>query len=201
KKMITGRITTTEAAIITPQSNTSDPVKEYSATETGIFSELFINSKANKNSFQVFIKVNIAVATIPGATIGKTICKKVLNFPAPSTLDDSSISNGTDLKKPINIQIANGMEKDKYAIISPVHVLSKPTCVSIIVKGTANKIGGNTYVISKILVIGLPPFGKNRTIAYAANDDTIIVMNVAVMETIKLFNKFFPNPKSLNTVI
>ena len=113
KKIITGRITTTDAAIITPQSNTSDPVNEYKATETGILSELFIKSNANKNSFQVLIKVNIAVATIPGATMGKTICIKILSFPAPSTLADSSISSGTDLKKPISIQIANGMEKDK----------------------------------------------------------------------------------------
>src|SRR5699024_11435615 len=111
--MITGRITTTEAAIITPQSNTSDPVKEYSATEIGIFSELFINSKANKNSFQVFIKVNIAVATIPGATIGKTICKKVLNFPAPSTLDDRSEEHTSELQSRFDLVCRLLLEKKK----------------------------------------------------------------------------------------
>src|SRR5699024_1909404 len=73
KNIIVGITTKNEAAIIAPHANVSDPLREYRATETGIFSWLLIRMRENKNSFQVLIKVNNAVATIPGAAIGSAI--------------------------------------------------------------------------------------------------------------------------------
>ena len=106
-KNITDGITTiVDAAIILPQSRISAPCKDFSATETVIKFVLFIKIKEYKNSFQAFIKVYIAVATIPGATRGNTILTNVTSLFAPSTLAASSIPIGTVLKNPTSIQTA-----------------------------------------------------------------------------------------------
>ena len=55
--MIDGRTTITDAAIISPQSKISEPLRDLRATATVIFPVLLIKIKAYKNSFQALINV------------------------------------------------------------------------------------------------------------------------------------------------
>lgn len=57
KKTTDGTTTSADAAIITPQSKTSCPVKDFSATDTVILLVLFIIIREYKNSFHALMKV------------------------------------------------------------------------------------------------------------------------------------------------
>ena len=127
---------------------------------------------------------------------GNVILKKHWIPFAPSTFAASSIPNGTVLKNPTNIQTAYGTLNDRYTIISPILVFTKPSFAMTIEYGIASKIGGNIYVATKTFDIIDPSFGKNLTIPYAAIDEMTIAIPVVIIAIIKLFPMFLANPKS-----
>lgn len=138
---------------------------------------------------------------MPGVTIGSTTFTNVLNLFAPSTHAASSISNGTVWKKPINSHTAYGTENERYTIIRPSCVLVNPAFAIIIEYGTANKIGGNIYVVISTRVIALPKRGKKRTMPYAASADIAIASNVVTNDTNKLLAIFPLNLSWSSTIL
>src|SRR5690606_7206180 len=57
KKSTEGTTTTTDAASIAPQSRTSEPLREYSATVIGMRSLLLMKSSAKRNSLNELMNV------------------------------------------------------------------------------------------------------------------------------------------------
>ncbi len=70
--------------------------------------EELVNTEAKRNSVQVRKMQNSAVATIPGAAIGRSTRRMAVPREPPSTSTDSSMVIGTSSKNPFIIQMTKG---------------------------------------------------------------------------------------------
>lgn len=84
------------------------PTNRARATGRVASSGVLTSTSAKKNSFQAEMKENSAVATMPGASSGKTTRRSTWSRVAPSTLAASSSSRGMLRTNPWSIHSANG---------------------------------------------------------------------------------------------
>src|SRR5260370_35021859 len=66
---------------------------------------------AYTNSCTVSVNAKITTVRMAGTERGRTVFANAPTTVQPSTIAPSSISRGTDLKKPISSQVQNGMGK------------------------------------------------------------------------------------------
>ena len=70
----------------------------------------WIKIRAITYSFHARTKEKIATVASPGVEIGKIMRKNEPNWLQPSIIADSSISNGTESKKPLRSQMQNASD-------------------------------------------------------------------------------------------
>src|SRR5882724_8073110 len=111
--MTSGAVTTTLAAMITPQGNSCSVAPLMSVMATGTVRAEFdnVNVKAKRNSFHVWINASKPAVTTAGASSGKNIFVRITIGLAPSSLAASSSSDGNWRVKAASTQIVKGMVK------------------------------------------------------------------------------------------
>ncbi|MNC87350.1 hypothetical protein D3C83_30690 [compost metagenome] len=82
---------------------------------------------ANRNSFQVPIRIRIAAAAIPGRAAGIVTRKSVPSREQPSIRAAFSSETGTSMKKLRNNQMISGSQKATLTITSEATVSVRPT--------------------------------------------------------------------------
>jgi hypothetical protein len=189
EKMRTGKIITTEAAVICPHSNPLSVRNPVIATGS-VSVCILVRIIANKNSFHEKIIQKIDVAMIPGRDRGKTILKIAPKYEQPSIKAASSISVGIASKKFFKIKIESGKLNVKYAIIKPIRVFTKLILLKKINKGMIIAIPGITLKANRLTMRLFPPF-LNLDILYAVNEPKIKQIIVTPTVTITLFVKLW----------
>src|SRR5437016_9494925 len=101
------------AAPITSLQYIISPRIKYVATPkvTGFSLEEEMKVSAYTNSCTVSVNAKITTVRMAGTERGRTVFTNAPTTVQPSTIAASSISRGTDLKKPISSQVQNGMVK------------------------------------------------------------------------------------------
>src|SRR6266576_4603211 len=101
------------AAMIPGQLKRSPRIRSVGTPTVSVrFVELEMKVIAYTNSLITSEKVKITTVRIPGSETGRTTRQSAPRREQPSISAASSSSCGTDLKKPINSQIANGIVND-----------------------------------------------------------------------------------------
>src|SRR5215510_7462570 len=109
---------------------------------TGFSSEEEMKVRAYTNSCIVSAKAKMTTVRIPGTESGSTVFTKAPTTVQPSTMAASSISRGTDLKKPMNSQVQNGIVKVGYTSTSDQSESCKPSIDTTRDNGRKSNVGG-----------------------------------------------------------
>ena len=117
--MTSGTVTMTPAAICSPKGawNSVAPVNFEMATVAVCSSGLLTIESAMMNSFQLWMKVRIAVVKTPGAASGSRILRNACHLVQPSIMAASSKSKGSAFINVVRFQTASGMAKDRLGTI------------------------------------------------------------------------------------
>src|SRR5215510_1513444 len=109
---------------------------------TGFSSDEEMKVRAYTNSCMVSVKAKMTTVSIPGIESGSTVFTKAPTAVHPSTIAASSISRGTDLKKPMNSQVQNGMVNVGYTRTSDQRESCKPSTDTTRDNGKKSNVGG-----------------------------------------------------------
>src|SRR5438093_13489097 len=85
----------------------------------------------------------------PGQLTGSTTRRSAPNWPHPSIIAASSISNGTVLKNPMRSQVQNGIVKVGYTTTSDHQVSWRPSSLTTRESGMNRMSAGKRDVIKK----------------------------------------------------
>src|SRR5262249_28031134 len=83
------------------------------------------------NSWIVRVKAKMTADRMPASEIGMTICTMARARLQPSTMAASSMSLGTDLKKPMSSHTQNGMVNEGYTSTSDHSVSCSPSAATM----------------------------------------------------------------------
>src|SRR5689334_25330108 len=129
--------------MISPQKNTSPRTRSVvTPSVIGFWSDDDTKVSAYTNSCSVNVKVKITTVRMPGSDSGIAILMKAPNRLQPSTIAASSISTGSDLKKPIKSQVQNGMVKVGYTTTSAHIEFCRPSSAMTRDSGRNSSVGG-----------------------------------------------------------
>ena len=107
---IVGRIVSTAAALMEPQSMLNVEMKPLSAEGTVRFASVFISTTDRNSSFQQFTKLKMNAAMMPGVITGTSTRNSAPSREQPSIIAASSSASGTFSKKPRSMTVENGMQ-------------------------------------------------------------------------------------------
>src|ERR1700730_10638639 len=97
---------------------------------------------AYTNSCAVSVNAKITTVRMAGTERGRTVFTNAPTTVQPSTIAASSISRGTDLKKPISSQVQNGMVKVGYKTTSDHIESASPSSETTRDSGRNSSVGG-----------------------------------------------------------
>src|SRR5438445_13842050 len=104
----------------------------------------------------------------PGQLTGSTTRRSAPNWPHPSIIAASSISNGTVLKNPMRSQVQNGIVKVGYTTTSDHQGSWRPSSLTTRESGMNRMIDGTRYVMKMAIARFSANGHRSRATAYPA---------------------------------